>query len=298
MMNKKRTPFRWKYVGTLPVVTAFLFFSNTFRIKAEPVNEINYIQQDTTNQVDTVSKDQIQIIDYIEVMPQFPGGDTALKKWLSDNIQYPKEYAESSIQGRVVLRFLITPDGSTDDVEVIKSLDSLCDNEAIRVVKAMPKWIPGKQNGNPVYVRYVLPITFKYQKIETVNDVDSVQQIPVILQDKYYSKDSTQIIYIKVEVMPQFPTGDAALMKFLMKNMLYPIEAAKSNIQGRVLVGFIVTPDGSIADVKVEKSVNPILDAEALRVAKKMPKWIPGKQDGNPVYVYCVLPFVFSIRNR
>jgi len=104
-----------------------------------------------------------QIFSHVEVMPQFPGGEQALMKWLSDNIVYPTIAQEQGIQGRVNLRFVVNPDGSVDKVEVIKGLDPSCDKEAQRVVKKMPKWIPGKQNGNPVYVYYSLPVVFRLQ---------------------------------------------------------------------------------------------------------------------------------------
>jgi protein TonB len=104
-----------------------------------------------------------QIFSHVEVMPQFPGGDVALMKWLQENISYPAIAAEQGIQGRVVLRFVVKPDGSVDDVEVQKGLDPSLDKEAVRVVKKMPKWIPGKQNGNPVYVYYSLPVVFRLQ---------------------------------------------------------------------------------------------------------------------------------------
>jgi len=250
---------------------------------------MNIVQQDTV-------KPNIWVLD--DVMPQFPGGDSALIKWLYTNIQYPKEAVEKGIQGRVTIRFVITSDGSVENAVVQKSLDSACDEEALRVVKMMPKWIPEERSGEPRPVYYSLPVTFKLPISDVSNTTDSVQHIPVIAQYIHYSKDSTQIIYKKVEIMPQFPGGDVALMKFLMKNVTYPGEAAVQGIQGRVFVGFIVAPDGSIADVKVEKSVNPILDAEAIRVAKMMPKWIPGKQNGNPVYVYYTVPVVFWLGTR
>jgi len=104
-----------------------------------------------------------QIFSHVEVMPQFPGGETALLKWLADNIQYPPIAQEQGIQGRVSLRFVVNPDGSVSKVEVQKSLDPSCDKEAVRVVGKMPKWIPGKQNGNPVYVYYSIPVYFKLQ---------------------------------------------------------------------------------------------------------------------------------------
>jgi len=110
-----------------------------------------------------VEEQKPQIFSHVEVMPQFPGGETALIKWLSENISYPAIAAEQGIQGRVTLRFVVKPDGSVADVEVQKSLDPSCDKEAVRVVKKMPKWIPGKQNGNPVYVYYSLPVVFRLQ---------------------------------------------------------------------------------------------------------------------------------------
>ena len=104
-----------------------------------------------------------EIFSHVEVPPQFPGGEKELMKWLGDNISYPTIAAEQGIQGRVILRFVVGPDGSVGNVEVQRSLDPSCDKEAQRVVKKMPKWIPGKQNGNPVHVYYTLPVLFKLQ---------------------------------------------------------------------------------------------------------------------------------------
>jgi len=100
---------------------------------------------------------------FAEQMPQFPGGEAALMKWLQANIVYPPNAAEQRIQGRVVLRFVVKSDGSIDQIEVSKGLDPSCDKEALRVMKKMQKWIPGKQNGNPVAVYFSLPVYFKLQ---------------------------------------------------------------------------------------------------------------------------------------
>jgi protein TonB len=100
---------------------------------------------------------------YVEQPPQFPGGEKELMKWLSENMKYPPIAQEKGIQGRVVLRFVVSPDGSIGQVEVQRSLDPSCDKEAVRVVKNMPKWTPGKQNGNAVFVYYTLPVLFRLQ---------------------------------------------------------------------------------------------------------------------------------------
>jgi protein TonB len=104
-----------------------------------------------------------EIFSHVEVPPSFPGGEKELMKWLTENINYPVIAAEQGIQGRVILRFVVGPDGSVGNVEVQRSLDPSCDKEAVRVVKKMPRWIPGKQNGNAVYVYYTLPVLFKLQ---------------------------------------------------------------------------------------------------------------------------------------
>ncbi len=105
-----------------------------------------------------------QVFTHVEQMPQFPGGDKAMMEFLGRNIKYPVIAQEQGIQGTVVLRFVVGKSGEVGDVEVLRSLDPSCDKEAIRVVKSMPKWVPGKQNGNPVLVYYTLPVRFKLQQ--------------------------------------------------------------------------------------------------------------------------------------
>jgi protein TonB len=115
------------------------------------------------HQVVTEEPTKPEIFSHVEVMPSFLGGETALMKWLHDNLSYPPIAAEQGIQGRVILRFVVTSDGSIDDIQIVKGLDPSCDKEAVRVIKKMPKWIPGKQNGNPVFVYYSLPVVFRLQ---------------------------------------------------------------------------------------------------------------------------------------
>jgi len=99
----------------------------------------------------------------IEQMPQFPGGDAELLSYISKNLKYPVIAQENGIQGKVIIRFVVSKTGAISNVEVLRSLDSACDKEAMRVVRTLPNWIPGKQNGVNVPVYYVLPITFKLQ---------------------------------------------------------------------------------------------------------------------------------------
>lgn len=103
------------------------------------------------------------IFQVVEEMPSFPGGDAECMRFLSKNIKYPTIAQENGIQGRVILQFVVNKDGSIVDVTVARSVDPYLDKEAVRVVKMMPKWTPGKQRGKPVRVKYTLPVMFRLQ---------------------------------------------------------------------------------------------------------------------------------------
>ncbi len=99
----------------------------------------------------------------VEQQPEFPGGQEAMYKWLSDHVVYPPVAAEEGVQGRVIVEFVVSKTGAIENVRVLRGRHAALDKEAVRVVKAMPKWIPGKNNGNPVKVTYTLPVSFKLQ---------------------------------------------------------------------------------------------------------------------------------------
>ena len=104
-----------------------------------------------------------KVFDVVEQMPSFPGGQGALMQYLNNNIKYPVVAQENGVQGRVVVSFVVERDGSITDVNVVRSVDPSLDREAVRVVKGMPRWIPGKQNGSAVRVKYNVPVSFRLQ---------------------------------------------------------------------------------------------------------------------------------------
>ena len=114
-------------------------------------------------QVVTEAPVEEEVFDMVEQVPQFPGGQAELMSWLVKNIRYPVIAQENGIQGRVICQFVVGSDGSVRDIKVVRSLDPSCDKEAVRVIQSMPKWIPGRQNGKAVSVRYTLPVIFKLQ---------------------------------------------------------------------------------------------------------------------------------------
>ena len=124
--------------------------------------EVKHVEEKIA-EPEPVKEEETKVFDVVEQMPSFPGGPSALMQYLSSNIKYPVVAEENGVQGRVVCTFVVEKDGSITDVKVVKSVDPSLDKEAVRVVKSMPKWIPGKQNGSAVRVKYTVPVTFRLQ---------------------------------------------------------------------------------------------------------------------------------------
>ena len=104
---------------------------------------------------------ETEIFGVVEQMPYFPGGTNALVEYMEENIKYPEDCEEVCIQGRVVITFVVEKDGSISDAKVVRSVYPSLDEEALRVVNGMPKWCPGKQNGQSVRTKYTIPVTFR-----------------------------------------------------------------------------------------------------------------------------------------
>ncbi len=143
------------------------------------------------------------------------------------------------------------------------------------------------------------------EKVETrmeikTEDDQSQRQTEVYIPPpppKPKHEEVTEEIFVVVEEQPEFPGGNAAMMKFLSDNIRYPVIAQENGIQGRVICNFVVERDGSITDVQVVRGQDPSLDREAIRVIQQMPKWKPGKQRGSAVRVRFTLPVVFRLQN-
>ena len=207
----------------------------------------------------------------VEQMPQFPGGEAALMKYLKENVKYPPKAAKDSIQGRVVVQFVVDSLGYVGEVKVVRSVSEDLDAEAVRVVKTLPRFAPGRMFGKVVNVWYTLPVTFK-------------------LQDKLEPEKPKD-----VEVKAEFPGGQEALNQFLKDHIKYPPKAAKRRIQGRVEVAFWIDKSGKVHDIRVVDSVDKDLDKEAVRVCKLLPDFVPATMNGEPVEVLFKLPIRFKI---
>ena len=159
MMNKQTSnPLaRFKYLLFVPLAIALLAMNNT-TIRANVQKKVVKTTKATKK---TSANDKVYEV--CEQMPTFPGGDAALMKYLAENIKYPVSAQKAKEQGRVVVQFIVEKDGTVTGVKTVRSVTPALDAEAVRVIKAMPKWTPGRQDGQPVRVKYNVPVSFRLQ---------------------------------------------------------------------------------------------------------------------------------------
>jgi TonB family protein len=270
---------------------------------------IRYDQKERTN-LKIVMDDQWQnppsndpnnpVFEVVEIMPEFPdGGMSGLMQFLSKNIQYPINAQKNHTQGRVTVQFVVNKDGSISEPKIIRGVDPDLDGEAIRVISLMPKWKPGMQKGQPVRVKYTVPVMFRLSDDGQKEEYKPIPKIDETVVVGYASKQAPaeeEPVFEVVENMPEFAGGMGGLMQYLSKNIKYPVEAQKAGIQGRVIMQVIIDKNGNVTNPKVTQPVDPLLDTEAIRVTASMPKWKPGTQRGMPVNVKYTFPIVFRLQ--
>ena len=244
-------------------------------------------------------EENLEVFDIVEKMPVFPGGQTALMEYISQNLRYPAKAHQERIQGRVIAGFVVEKDGSISTPTIVRSVSPEVDAEAIRVLSTMPKWTPGTQRGKEVRVRYTVPILFKLSEPEAEEIKNSkLDEVVVVAYaaDENTATDASDTILENAEEMPKYPGGTEGLMRYLAKNIKYPVDAQKSKTQGRVVVQIIVDKEGRVTSPRIAQSVSPSLDAEAIRVVTGMPRWEPGKNKGEAVSLQYTLPINFKLQ--
>ena len=244
------------------------------------------------------------VFEVVEEMPDFPGGQSALMEYLAKNIKYPATAHENGKQGRVIVSFVVKKDGSISDTKVVRGVDPYLDKEAERVITAMPNWKPGKQRGQAVNVRFTVPVTFRLSGPEPAKPAETPEAIAIekfeeVIVTGYGPKEDTpnnEPTFKVVDEMPKFPGGQEGLMRYLAKNIKYPVMAQQNKEQGKVLVQIIIGKDGNVSNIKILEGASAWLDAEAIRVVRGMPKWEPGKQNGQAVAVEYTFPITFRLQ--
>jgi len=287
MMNKKRSRGigRTKYLMFIPLVILLMIVSNIEAVaritrdmaQLAALPKMEALLMDEIRTVDTEEDDSDQVFKVVEEMPSFPGGDKALINYIRANTKYPESLRNESVEGRVIVSFVVDKKGSIRDIKTVKEVHPVLDAEAQRMVAGMPAWEPGKQKGQPVNTQYTVPVQFRKPVIEAVNE------------------SAENHTFTVVERMPQFPGGDVALLKHINSQIKYPVIAQEEGIHGRVVVSMVIDEKGDVADTEIVRGIHPSLDFEALRVVKTLPRWIPGEQRGKKVRVKYTLPIQFRL---
>jgi TonB family protein len=232
---------------------------------AQSPAEVDNLQNPPPQKKKKLANDEIFVV--VENQPEFPGGNEAMMKFLSDSVRYPVVAQQKGIQGRVICNFVVMKDGSISDVQIVRGVDPLLDAEAVRVLKLMPDWKPGKQRGQNVNVRFTLPVIFR---------LTGGNESKVII-DELRTNEGDLLVQASVSSNFVFPGEENGLFKFVSSRIKYPVIAQENGGQGLVDASFKVDNTGNITDVKIESGENAILNKEVLRVIKEMPQWVKDK---------------------
>ncbi|MDR2585973.1 MAG: M56 family metallopeptidase [Prevotellaceae bacterium] len=257
-------------------------------------------------------QDETVRFEIVEVKPIFQGGDKqSFAKWVMEQIVYPPLAKEQGIKGRVMLSFLVDTEGNVGEVTVLRGVDPLLDEEAVRAVSLSPKWTPGFQKGKAVKVRYNFPIIFALK--DNDNATTKEQPIDRPMEDLFITAYATgnnapvpiqpdqdktnEVRFETVEEKPMFQGDDEwAFAKWVGEQILYPQKAKENMIQGRVTLSFVVDTNGNVVDITVLRGIDPLLDEEAIRVVSLSPQWTPGVHEGKKVNVRYNFPVHFALK--
>ncbi|MBK8056105.1 MAG: TonB family protein [Saprospiraceae bacterium] len=265
-----------------------------------------------------------EIFRVVEQMPRFPGCEdinndkekedcarTKLLEYIYRNLKYPAEARKKNIEGQVVVQFVIKPDGLIKDVKVVREIGEGCGSEVKILVEGMNKmavrWIPGKQHGKYVNVLYTLPVKFALQG----NDGKSINNN----ETPHIKPISNGEIFKVVDQMPRFPgcedqpveheRDDCAktkMLEYIYQNLKYPQEARKNQVEGQVVLQFVVRDDGSLGNIKIARDIGAGCGEAAAHVIESMNdkslRWIPGVQNGQNVDVLYTLPVKFKLEGN
>ena len=239
-----------------------------------------------------------------EAMPIYPGCDgletlkekqTCTKEklgaFIAENLRYPEAAKAAKKGGKVLVEFTVNTDGLVENTTVVKSAGYGMDEAALKVVSALPRWIPAQKNGKAVATKLTLPFTF---------------ELPGEVKEK---------VFKAVEEMPRFPgceemedvaerkkCAQMEMLQFIFSNVKYPKDAKETGIEGTVVSSFIINKEGKLEDIKILRSVLPSLDKEVKRVVTLMNEmetpWIPGRQNGTAVNVQFNLPIHFRLTDE
>lgn len=227
-----------------------------------------------------------QVFMSVEEMPQLHGDLDSLH----NEMEYPREAWDKGIEGKAIVQFVVTKEGKTKNLKVIRGLGGGVDEEAKRLIKEA-SFTPGKQRGEPVNVRMSMSITFDKSEYERSPDEKNADEPTPQPQES--QEEESDDFFIAVEDMPELKGG----LGYLQKKLEYPEMARKAGIEGRVIVQFIVNKQGEVENPRIIRGIGGGCDKEAMRVLKEEAEFEPGRQRGEPVRVQYSLPLTFQLQD-
>lgn len=275
-------------ITVVSALTSLFLFAGSFQSIGAKSTQSGLTTDQLHIELSNPPKSGGKIVELPDIDPMYAGGSQAMTRFISTSLRYPREAADNDIQGLVVYNFVVELDGTLSDIEIMHRAHPLLDAEALRIIQSMPAWRPAVYKGKSVRARQYVPMYFKLNK-------DGFRSSTAAQQRKVMPVDPNEEIFTIVDQMPQFPTGNDGLGRFISEYIRYPSRAKDEGIQGRILCSFIVRQDGAISNVEIVNGLDNDLDNEALRVLSMMPKWTPGKNNNETVSVKCILPIDFII---
>lgn len=302
------------YYFNFSVLFGFIFMVSVTLI---PINIV--IAQESVNQNSNSESIDDQIFEFAEEMPRFPGCEKidvkidkavcAYKKMIAhinERLKYPKAAKNELIEGKVIVRVVITKDSLLTKPVVLEDIGGGCGEEVVRVLKSMNdiKWIPGKHNGKPVSVSINIPVEFKLtdrwkEKIRMQNPAD----IDTLKESVFYETDEMPRFPGCESIVSEVEKSNCSTKKFISyinSNLVYPDDLLNRDINDKVIVKFIIQKNGFISNIEILKDIEGGFGAEVKRIIsnlnRKNVRWIPGKNKGKPENVFIILPVYF--RNK
>lgn len=237
-----------------------------------------------------------------EVMPTFEGGGLdRFRGWVNAQVRYPGAAFEKRISAcRVVASFVVDRTGRLTQIRILESPDAVFGDEVIRVLSASPRWTPGEQQGEPVDVRYTLPVEFRLTELDSeptpaapaASEASAAPEAPVAAAADGEEEPSL----VAADRMPSFRGGDLRTFRtWLMSQIRYPEELRKRRVEGKVLASFVIDRSGRVTDVRILQSPDRRLSEEVVQALRRSPRWEPCRQDGREVSVQYTLPVQFGM---
>ncbi|RNI25927.1 energy transducer TonB [Rufibacter latericius] len=221
-----------------------------------------------------------------EQMPEFPGGQTAMLKYLAGNFRINLGITQDSVNGSMVASFVISKEGKVTQVEIVKKLLPSLDQELVRVVSSMPDWKPGMQNGQPVAVRSSVPFKVVWKGLTTKDVIETVLDNSGLTKKEDNPKEDWPLM---------FPGGEKAFWEYMKENGVSVQAARDLNLEGVFAVHFVISEKGKIAEVNVLKPPHRTFEQTVIKALKNMPTWQVNEKQEKAVPV--TFGFIFGVKS-